>query len=284
MDEFDIELDSDIGTSVSKIKKYSNESEFDYDKVMEILNNSETINTHENVNEKSKDFLEYEPYQAKLDKLNTLSTTKYEPASFESKDSKTSMLLNNLSKTQIVYEPYQAKLDTLSTTKYKPGEQNCKTSSYPTNKFTSIQTVRNLEDTVFNSRPKKEINMNKFVKNIEYNIDNIDPLPANFTKNMINQNINLETFNPVPSIETIKIQPTEKQIEEISLYTKIVNWKYFDIILYILIFILLNNKFIIEIIYDKIPYMKTSESSYPNLIIRSLIFGMLIFLIKKFNL
>jgi 5'-3' exonuclease len=34
-----------------------------------------------------------------------LSTTKYEPASFESKDSKTSMLLNNLSKTQIVYEP-----------------------------------------------------------------------------------------------------------------------------------------------------------------------------------
>jgi hypothetical protein len=251
MDEFDIELDSDIGTSVSKIKKYSNESEFDYDKVMEILNNSETINTHENVNEKSKDFLEYEH------------------ASFESKDSKTSMLLNNLSKTQIVYEP---------------GEQNCKTSLYPTNKFTSIQTVRNLEDTVFNSRPKKEINMNKFVKNIEYNIDNIDPLPANFTKNMINQNINLETFNPVPSIETIKIQPTEKQIEEISLYTKIVNWKYFDIILYILIFILLNNKFIIEIIYDKIPYMKTSESSYPNLIIRSLIFGMLIFLIKKFNL
>jgi len=243
MDEFDIELDSDIGTSVSKIKKYSNESEFDYDKVMEILNNSETMNTYENVNEKSKDFLDNEPYQAKLDKL-----------------------------------------DTLSTTKYKPGEQNCKNSSYPTNKFTSIQTVRNLEDTVFNSRPKKEINMNRFVKNIEYNIDNIDPLPANFTKNMINQNINLETFNPVSSIETIKIQPTEKQIEEISLYTKIVNWKYFDIILYILIFILLNNKFIIEIIYDKIPYMKTSESSYPNLIIRSLIFGLLIFLIKKFNL
>jgi hypothetical protein len=96
MDEFDIELDSDIGTSVSKIKKYSNESEFDYDKVMEILNNSETINTHENVNEKSKDFLEYEH------------------ASFESKDSKTSMLLNNLSKTQIIYEPYQAKLDKLN--------------------------------------------------------------------------------------------------------------------------------------------------------------------------
>jgi hypothetical protein len=32
----------------------------------------------------------------------------------KSKDSKTSMLLNNLSKTQIVYEPYQAKLDKLN--------------------------------------------------------------------------------------------------------------------------------------------------------------------------
>jgi hypothetical protein len=92
------------------------------------------------INEKSKDFLEYEPasfeskdsktsmllnnlsktqivyepYQAKLDKLDSLSMTKNEPASFESKDSKTSMLLNNLSKTQIVYEPYQAKLDKLN--------------------------------------------------------------------------------------------------------------------------------------------------------------------------
>jgi len=78
--------------------------------------------------EKSKDFLEYEPSLAKLEKLNLSSTMinepgekvktfsparlsekskdflDNEPASFESKDSKTSMLLNNLSKTQFVYE------------------------------------------------------------------------------------------------------------------------------------------------------------------------------------
>jgi hypothetical protein len=44
----------------------------------------------------------------------------------------------------------------------------------------------------------------------------------------------------------------------------------------------LNNKFIIEIIYNKIPYMKTHESTYPNLILRSLVFGILVFIVKRF--
>jgi hypothetical protein len=49
-----------------------------------------------------------------------------EPASFESKDSKTSMLLNNFGKTKIVNEPYQAKLDklgSLAMPKNEPGEK-----------------------------------------------------------------------------------------------------------------------------------------------------------------
>jgi hypothetical protein len=57
------------------------------------------------LSEKSKDFLDNEPYQAKLDKLNSSSTMMNEPASFESLDSKSSMLLNNLSETQIINEP-----------------------------------------------------------------------------------------------------------------------------------------------------------------------------------
>jgi hypothetical protein len=60
------------------------------------------------LSEKSKDFLDNEP------------------ASFESLDSKSSMLLNNLSFTQIINEPYQAKLDkldSLSLTKNEPGEK-----------------------------------------------------------------------------------------------------------------------------------------------------------------
>jgi len=80
--------------------------------------------------------------------INEKSTMMNEPASFESKDSKSSMLLNNLSKTQIInepeekvltfsparysekskdfleYEPYQAKLDKLNSSSTMMNEPN----------------------------------------------------------------------------------------------------------------------------------------------------------------
>ena len=104
MEEFDIELDSDIGTSISKIKNKElkqSETDIDYDKVMEILHNSETKNSNIHI--------------SNSDKFNTY-----------------------------------------------------------------VQDIR----------PKREINMNQFVKNIETNLDNFnkininEPLPLNFTKNM----------------------------------------------------------------------------------------------------
>ncbi len=235
MDEFDIELDSDIGTSVSKIKnkeqnvnneihKYS-ETDIDYDKVIEILDNSETKNSH----------------------VGFVEQTRREDVALKH---------INSSQSHDTFNSY-------------------------------VQDVR----------PKREINMNKFVKNIESNIDNFnkinfnEPLPVNFSKNMVTQNIdhNLENFNQVPPVETIKMKlnnelKQEQDVDNKSLFTKIFSWKYLDIILYILIFMLLNNKFIIELIYDRVPYIKSIESPYPNLILRSLVFGLLIFLIKKFNL
>jgi len=92
------------------------------------------------LSEKSKDFLDNEPYQAKLDKLDTLSTTKYEPASFESKDSKTSMLLNNLSKTQIVYEPGE-KVKTFSSARYS--EKSKDFLEYEPLRFTKFDSKQN---------------------------------------------------------------------------------------------------------------------------------------------
>ena len=65
------------------------------------------------LSEKSKDFLDNEPYLASLDKLDSSSTMMNEPSSFESSDSKSRMLLNNLPKGKIVNEPYQATLDKL---------------------------------------------------------------------------------------------------------------------------------------------------------------------------
>jgi hypothetical protein len=56
---------------------------------------------------------------------------------------------------------------------------------------------------------------------------------------------------------------------------------YKDIIIYIISFILLNNDYIIKIIY-KIPHVNSINSPYPNLIIRTFIFGIIIYLYKIF--
>jgi len=199
MEEFDIELDSDIGTSVSKIKNKEqnvnpnneivrpSDSDIDYDKVMEILHNSETKNN--------------------------------------------------------VIDPPNI--------------------NYPTN---------------VNYQPNQQIN----------------------TKNMMNQiqpGIDIESFNQVPPVETIKMKQNEQTLDnkketknvsqpvkESNLTSSVFNFEYIDLMVYVLLFVLLNNKFVIELIYDRVPFIKSVESPYPNLILRSIIFGVLIFLIKKFNL
>lgn len=123
-------------------------------------------------------------------------------------------------------------------------------------------------------KPTKTINMNNFVKTLEDNIDNF-----NFNKKTNNQTY-IDDVDQIPQIESIKmIHSSNKQNNEQNKRTK---FKYIDIMIYVLFFILLNNKFIIEIIYNKIPYMKTYESTYPNLILRSLIFGILVFIAKRF--
>jgi len=206
MNEFDIELDSDIGTSVSKIKN-------------NIQNNE---STHEN--------------------------EKY--------------IITDGLQNQSTYELH--------------------------NQFEAEQSIR-------------EINMNKIVKNIELNIDN-------FTNNLDNN-------NQIPHVESIKInqQYELNKTNETNELNKtnetnelnktnetnelnktnetnneyILKFKYLDILLYILIFILLNNNFIIDLIYVKFPcinYIKSPSPNInlnPNLILRSLVFGVLIFLIKK---
>lgn len=57
---------------------------------------------------------------------------------------------------------------------------------------------------------------------------------------------------------------------------------YIGILIFVLLFMILNNKFIIETI-GKISYMKNTTSEYPNLIIRSILFGIIIFYYKKYT-
>jgi hypothetical protein len=209
--EFNFNDDSEIGTSVSKLKNNidikNTETDIDYDKILANYNNSDTINTKTNFN-----------YDSVRNNMNT---------------------------------------------------------------FTS---------TITDVRPKKNINMSQFAKNVESDLQKVnihgynynEPLPVNYSKNLV-QNTQLQkleqTINSTPEIINNKPIKKEKEKEKPNIMKE-----YKDIIINVLIFNLLNNKFIIEFIYDKIPFVKKYNSPYPNLIIRSILFGLIIWSIKKFNI
>jgi hypothetical protein len=76
------------------------------------------------------------------------------------------------------------------------------------------------------------------------------------------------------------IQLNTKPVKKINKLDNIkINYK--DLIFLIIIFILLNDSCMITLIYN-IPYLKNMNNPYPNLIIRTLLFGLLFFIYKKY--
>jgi hypothetical protein len=263
MEEFNFDINDEIGTTVSQLKSKSNLNEsninthsedFDYDKVIDILNsepNNPTINSE----------------------LNN-STFNYDV----NRDS----IINSMS-----------------------------------GKRVDIKSNENMFKYNIENKPKKQQNMNRFVKELENNLDNFEkinlnePLPVNFTKQMIpitNTNTNTNKniiMRPIINIDnkkeitkdTTKVSVKEetkeakKANEEIKEQTIInvindflnkINFR--EIFICMLLFMILNNKIIIEFIYMYVPYIKIIESPYPNLILRTIFFGFFLLIIKKFNL
>ena len=109
---------------------------------------------------------------------------------------------------------------------------------------------------------KKNINVDKFVRNLELSLDDIDVSS---------------------DVDNDKKKQTEKNkdIKTKSLYQQIIEFKYMDIILSVLFFMVLNNIVVIDMI-NKIPQIGNTNSLYPNLIVRSLLFAGLLFLVKKY--
>ena len=208
--EFNFNDDSEIGTSVSKLKNNTDirntETDIDYDKILANYNNSETINTKTNFN-----------YDSGRNNMNTFAST------------------------------------------------------------------------ITDVRPKKSINMSQFAKNVESDLEKVnihrynynEPLPVNYSKNIV-QNSQLQKLEQTINSTPDKLVINKDSKKEVPKHNIIQEYK--DIVLNVLLFILLNNKFIIEIIYDKIPFVKKYNNPYPNLIIRSILFGLIIWSIKKFNI
>ena len=160
---------------------------------------------------------------------------------------------------------------------------------------TSRKNIESFTSTITDVRPKRAVNMTQFAKNVEFDLEKIqnvrtynynEPLPVNYIKNQVPLNNQIHKLEQMINIKPDDLKPLKEENKEENkedIKCKIFN-EHKDIIMNILIFILLNNKFIIELIYDKVPFVKNYNSPYPNLLIRSIIFGLLIWLIKKFNL
>lgn len=212
MEDFDFNMDdNEVGTSISKLKekqndiKFSDSDHIDYDKILDNINNSETMQNNNNKYEKK----EIEHFSQKNINMN--------------------------------------------------------------------QLARNLELDLDNFHN----NPNKFSNNFTNNA----PLPVNYTKKMIPKQHYVETLaNLDEKPEVIPVQENKQVYSVESILDKIITFEHREILVFCLLFILLNNKFIIEFIYDRFQFVRTINSPYPNLIIRSLIFGFIIYIIKKFNL
>ncbi len=254
MEEFDFDLNADMGTSVSQLRSRGNYNEpnenthtedFDYDKVMEHFNS-----------EQSSSGFNYDTNRDTM--ISTMSTT-------------------------------------------------LATDKQPTEMFTNTSQPTNIPQYVPEHRPKKQQNMNRFVRDLETNLDNFgkvnlnEPLPVNFTRPMIAKSVqNLQKQKHIEQMgntnngsntqagaktkqEKILEQPKDDSImgQVKNFFNKI---EFREIIICMLLFMVLNNKIVIELIYDKIPWIQNIESPYPNLILRTIIFGLILILIKKFNL
>ena len=131
----------------------------------------------------------------------------------------------------------------------------------------------------------------------EFNLDDNSEIGTSISKlknNRMKKNDNYELYNLIKDLEnrleaielskcdSIQLdtepEPT-KQKYKITKNNKKIN--YINIIIFMIIFLLLNDKKTIEIIYN-IPFINNKDSPYPNLIFRTLIFGLLFFIYDKF--
>jgi hypothetical protein len=145
---------------------------------------------------------------------------------------------------------------------------------------------------------KKNFNINNFVKDLENNLDNFDnignthdaqePQPSNIdfkkepTTHFIETLINTtNTTNTTNTQNTPEINTTQNDTVEYSIYNFLINIK--EPLIIVLIFILLNNNELVKIV-NKLPFIKSSNSDYPSLILRGVLLAIFIYYLRKMNL
>lgn len=165
--------------------------------------------------------------------------------------------------------------------------------------------IENLHNSdTFIQKQNNNINVKHFVKNLENNLDNFnninnDSIPfypnnvntLNFNEKDLSFSKNHDFFNnkPMPSNFTKNMLPKKNNIPNYThqknntsnnIYEKYLKCEYIDLIIYGILFILFNNKIITELI-NKIFKIQNDNA---NLLLRTIIFVIIIYFIKKYNL
>ena len=122
------------------------------------------------------------------------------------------------------------------------------------------------------NKKNKPVNMNSLIKDMEYDLSDAMPKKLNIQKPQYNPKIDITPDIP-PTV-----QPVEDKMTETFEDTKYNEFN-IELMIFVVLFILLNNKFIIDMV-DNIPYTNTTI----NLFIRSVLFGLLIYYYKKYYL
>lgn len=119
----------------------------------------------------------------------------------------------------------------------------------------------------------KNFNVTSFVSDLEKKLDNFD----NIKFQPSSSNVNFVKSEKIE--DSIKIKKKKNVLEKKVLNLLIEAKEPFIIIL---LFILLNNKDLIELI-NNIPYINYFNNDYPSLIIRGGILGLIIYNLKKYS-
>ena len=157
--------------------------------------------------------------------------------------------------------------------------------------FKDVQTDTKCKDC--KDSKGKNFDINNFVSDLENKLDNFDnidfqsgPTPSNLNEDFKNHKKgkliekNIEKIGKINS-DNINIKPKKKHNTLDKKILKILV-KRREPFIVLLLFILLNNKDLIELI-NRIPYIAEMNSDYPSLIIRGLMLGLIIYNLKKYS-
>jgi hypothetical protein len=145
-----------------------------------------------------------------------------------------------------------------------------------------IDNIKKERDTLLKNS-KKNIPMELFVKNIENDLENFKPVNDMSNPLASNDKLGNDKNNLMDKISINNMKILSDNIEE-ETNKFIGNKVIIDIVSNILLFMLLNQKFTIDIFNYILKNSFGVVNEYVNLLIRSLIFGIIILCIKKFNL